>query len=87
MTLKEKIIDKIELGVRPMDIAAELGCSRGYVSMLSKEGTGTKRMTTRHKIQIAFLWGAGELSIPQIAEKVEIGERRISDLLRYEGLL
>lgn len=87
MTLKERIIDQIELGTRSKDIATELGCSHGYVSMLRKEGTGTKRMTTKHKIKIAFLWGEGELSILQIAEKVGIGERRVRDLLTYEGLL
>lgn len=71
---KQAIYDMIEAGISEEEIAAQVGCSKGYVSDLARRKYGKKPKHDTGRIKA--LWRAG-FSINQIMEDTHLSEEEV----------
>ena len=85
----ERILAELKTGLPRGQIAKNLGCSKGYVTLVYKTkdtGGKIKKFTARDRIQAAYLWGADHC-VTEISQKLGVGKLRIIRFLQSEGFI
>lgn len=88
--LRTSIEGYIVQGLKPAQIAKQVGCSAAYVYNI-KYGqpcrSGKRYLNRKQAIKAAYLWGQGDLGAVEIARRLEVYPAAVARFIEDEGLL